>query len=345
MECYAERSFEELRLAAYRTEQPERPPDGFVGEGFWCALELRQMRKHQVALTLRPDGAGGCAAVLHLRSVFVRDPAAWVSPADAEWSGAVPHGYFEPTIAWERAYMDDESLELASVTSQPPSRRRPHAVMLRGLRLQSICASKAHVRTPTAPSPRGLSHVACIYVMCVVRACAPRLRASRARSRHSCKDARCCDAVRLVTGGAALCCVAPRHRVGRCWRIPSIAGCAGSHACKSGTMAWRRVARVAGRRCCVAGRRRFGWRRRIAGWVDMAVYMAARHAAAARHQLECRFRRAVWARAQRAELRSGSWPWPARPCRGSACRCRHAHELLAVWRADNGDAWAGGGST
>ena len=72
MDPYADTSFEELRHAAYQQWPPPRTVDGFVGEGFCDALELRRMRKHQVALTLAPDGAGGCAAILHVRSTGPR---------------------------------------------------------------------------------------------------------------------------------------------------------------------------------------------------------------------------------------------------------------------------------
>ncbi|KOO27555.1 hypothetical protein Ctob_005076 [Chrysochromulina tobinii] len=142
MDPYADTSFEELRHAAYQQSPPPRTVDGFVGEGFCDALELRRMRKHQVALTLAPDGAGGCAAILHVRSTGPRQVAAPVALSElwefANFPVQLPGApselaqreNFEPMIVWEegawfatRGWMDIGDHVFESMGDVPSSDR------------------------------------------------------------------------------------------------------------------------------------------------------------------------------------------------------------------------------
>ena len=142
MDPFADTSFEELRHAAYQQSPPPRTVDGFVGEGFCDALELRRMRKHQVALTLAPDGAGGCAAILHVRSTGPRQVAAPVALSElwelaslpAQLPGAplelAQRESFEPMIVWEegawfatRGWMDIGDHVYESMGDVPSSDR------------------------------------------------------------------------------------------------------------------------------------------------------------------------------------------------------------------------------
>ena len=142
MDPYADTSFEELRHAAYQQSPPPRTVDGFVGEGFCDALELRRMRKHQVALTLAPDGAGGCAAILHVRSTGPRQVAAPVALSELWEFASFPvqlpgapselaqRENFEPMIVWEegawfatRGWMDIGDHVFESMGDVPSSDR------------------------------------------------------------------------------------------------------------------------------------------------------------------------------------------------------------------------------
>lgn len=155
MDHYADASFEELRAAAYQVSRPPSQRDDFVGQGFGGALELRRMRQHRIALTIAPDGAGGCAAILHLRPTEPRLPS-FVAAQGGTGTGWDPsqREAFEPVIIWEphacapghgapvsaATAADDIVTSMDSVDDSISTPR------LRGCRLHSICAADAHVR-------------------------------------------------------------------------------------------------------------------------------------------------------------------------------------------------------
>ena len=102
---YSSLSFEELRYAYYRkvpSVSKQRPPDQFVGVGFCDALELRRLRKHRVALTLRAGADGTVGAIVHVRPTEPLLP----SPAQPEQSPTMhaQREAHEPTIVWENAW-------------------------------------------------------------------------------------------------------------------------------------------------------------------------------------------------------------------------------------------------